>query len=255
MGLMEGKKGLIVGVANERSIAWGIARALAREGAELGFTYAFKALEKRVRPLAEEAGSDFVVELDVCDDAQIDGVFEKVERHFGTIDFLVHAVAFSDKAELKGNYYDTSRPNFLKTMDISVYSFTILSRKALELMPDGGSLLTLSFYGARKVITNYNVMGVAKAALEASVRYLAVDMGPKNVRVNAISAGPIKTLASAGISDFKEMLNQGATRSPLGRNVTLDEVGNAGLYLLSDMSTATTGEVLFVDSGYHVTGV
>jgi len=255
MGLMEGKKGLIVGVANERSIAWGIARALAREGAELGFTYAFEALEKRVRPLAEEAGSDFVVELDVCDDAQIDGVFEKVERHFGTIDFLVHAVAFSDKAELKGNYYDTSRPNFLKTMDISVYSFTILSRKALELMPDGGSLLTLSFYGARKVITNYNVMGVAKAALEASVRYLAVDMGPKNVRVNAISAGPIKTLASAGISDFKEMLNQGATRSPLGRNVTLDEVGNAGLYLLSDMSTATTGEVLFVDSGYHVTGV
>ncbi|MGK7345806.1 MAG: enoyl-ACP reductase FabI [Candidatus Nitrospinota bacterium M3_3B_026] len=255
MGLMDGKKGIVVGVANERSIAWGIARAAAREGARLGMTYAIDSLEKRARPLAEEIGADFVRKMDVTDEAQVDEVFETAREAFGELDFLVHAVAFSDKSELKGPYYNTTRENFLNTMDISVYSLTSLTRRAIGLMPDGGSILTLTFYGARKVITNYNVMGVAKAALEASVRYLAVDLGPKNIRVNAISAGPLKTLASAGISDFREMLNQGASRSPLGRNVTLEEVGEAGLYLLSDMSTATTGEVLFVDSGYHVTGV
>ncbi|VAX18281.1 Enoyl-[acyl-carrier-protein] reductase [NADH] [hydrothermal vent metagenome] len=255
MGIMEGKKGLIVGVANERSIAWGIARAAAREGAELAFTYALDQLEKRVTPLAESVGSTFVHKMDVTDDAQMDEVFEKLKEHFGTIDFIVHGVAFSDKNELKGAFSNTSRENFLNTMDISAYSLTALSRRSAEMMPDGGSILTLSFYGAQKVITNYNVMGVAKAALEASVRYLAVDLGPKNIRVNAISAGAMKTLASAGISNFKEMLNRGLERAPLGRNVTLDEVGNAGLYMLSDLSTATTGEVFFVDGGYHVTGV
>ena len=255
MGIMDGKKGLIVGVANERSIAWGIAKALAREGAQLGFTYAMEALEKRVRPLAEEVGSTFVHMMDVTSDEDMDNVFTMAKETFGTIDFLVHAVAFSDKNELKGPYYNTSRSNFLSSMDISVYSFTTMARRAAELMPNGGSMLTLTFYGAKKVITNYNVMGVAKAALEASVRYLAVDMGPRNIRVNAISAGPVRTLASAGISDFKEMLNLGASKAPLGRNVTLEEIGNAGLYLLSDMSTGVTGEISFVDSGYNVTGV
>lgn len=256
MGLMEGKKGLIVGVANDHSIAWGIAKALAREGAELAFTYAIDQLEKRVRPLAESVDSTFVHKMDVSNDEQVDQVFEQLKEHFGHIDFFVHAVAFSDREELKGLYLDTTRKNFLNTMDISVYSFVNLSRKAAELMPEeGGSIITLSFYGARKVITNYNVMGVAKAALESSVQYLSMDLGPKKIRVNAISAGAVKTLASAGIGNFKELLNKGLSRAPLGRNVTLDEIGNAGLYLLSDLSTATTGEVLFVDSGYHVTGV
>lgn len=255
MGIMEGKKGLIVGVANERSLAWGIAKATAREGAQLAFTYASEPFEKRVRPLAESVGSSFVHQLDVTNDKEMDQVFDRVKEHFGEIDFFVHGVAFSDRNELKGPYYNLSRENFLTTMNVSVYSFTILSRKAMELMPNGGSMLTLTFYGARKVITNYNVMGVAKAALEASVQYLAVDMGPKNIRVNAISAGAVKTLASAGIGNFKEMLSLGVSRSPLGRNVTIEEVGNASLYLLSDLSTATTGEVLFVDTGYHVIGV
>jgi enoyl-[acyl-carrier protein] reductase I len=255
MGIMDGKKGLIVGVANERSIAWGIAKVLAREGAQLGFTYAMEVLEKRVRPLAEEVGSTFVHMMDVTSDKDMDNVFALTKESFGTIDFLVHAVAFSDKNELKGPYYNTSRSNFLSSMDVSVYSFTAMARRAADLMPDGGAMLTLSFYGAKKVITNYNVMGVAKAALEASVRYLAVDMGSRNIRVNAISAGPVRTLASAGISDFKEMLNLGASKAPLGRNVTLDEIGNAGLYLLSDMSTGVTGEISFVDCGYNVTGV
>ncbi|MBI5815314.1 MAG: enoyl-ACP reductase [Nitrospinae bacterium] len=255
MGIMEGKKGLIIGVANERSIAWGIAQALAKQGAQIGFTYALDQLEKRVRPLAESVGSTFVHKLDVTNDAQLDEVFGLAKERFQTLDFVLHAVAFSDKNELKGPYYNTTRANFLNTMDISVYSFTAMARKAVELMPNGGALLTLTFYGARKVITNYNVMGVAKAALEASVQYLAVDMGPKNIRVNAISAGPIKTLASAGISDFKEMLNMGQSRAPLGRNVSLEEIGDAGLFLLSDMSTAITGEVLFVDCGYQATGV
>lgn len=255
MGIMDGKKGLIVGVANERSIAWGIAKVLAREGAQLGFTYAMEVLEKRVRPLADEVGSTFVHMMDVTSDKDMDNVFALAKESFGKIDFLVHAVAFSDKNELKGPYCNTSRDNFLSSMDISVYSFTAMARRAADLMPDGGAMLTLTFYGAKKVITNYNVMGVAKAALEASVRYLAVDMGPRNIRVNAISAGPVRTLASAGISDFKEMLNLGASKSPLGRNVTLEEIGNAGLYLLSDMSTGVTGEISFVDSGYNVTGV
>jgi enoyl-[acyl-carrier protein] reductase I len=255
MGIMEGKRGLVVGVANERSIAWGIAQAIAREGADVGYTYALDQLEKRVRPLAEQTGSTFVHKMDVTDDAQMDAVFAAAKEHFGTIDFLVHAVAFSDKSELKGLYADTSRTNFLNTMDVSVYSFTAMARRAADLMPNGGAMVTLTFYGAQKVITNYNVMGVAKAALESSVRYLAVDFGQKNIRVNAISAGPIKTLASAGISDFKEMLTQGSTRSPMRRNVTLEEVGQAGLYLVSDMSTAVTGECLYVDCGYQATGV
>lgn len=255
MGIMEGKKGLIIGVANERSIAWGIAKALAREGAQLGFTYAMEALEKRVRPLAEEVGSNFVHMMDVTSDNDMDNVFALAKESFGKLDFLLHAVAFSDKNELKGPYYNTTRANFLSTMDISVYSFTAMARRAAPLMTDGGAMATLTFYGAKKVITNYNVMGVAKAALEASVRYLAVDMGPKNIRVNAISAGPVKTLASAGISDFKEMLSLNAAKAPLGRNVTLDEIGNTGLYLLSDMSTGVTGEVTYVDCGYNITGV
>lgn len=255
MGIMEGKKGLIVGVANERSIAWAIAKAVAREGGELAFTYALDQLEKRVVPLAESVGSTFVHKMDVTNDEQMDEVFGKLKEHFGTIDFILHGVAFSDKNELKGAFSNTSRENFLNTMDISAYSLTAMSRRSAELMPDGGSILTLTFYGAQKVITNYNVMGVAKAALEASVRYLAVDLGAKNIRVNAISAGAIKTLASAGIANFREMLNRGAERSPLGRNVTLDEVGNAGLYMLSDLSAGTTGEIFFVDNGYHTTGV
>ncbi len=255
MGIMDGKKGIIAGVANERSIAWGIANALAKEGAQIGFTYAIDQLEKRVRPLAAKAGSDLVIKCDVSSDEEMDNSFKVIEEKMGKIDFMVHAVAFSDKNELKGPFYDTSRANFLQTMDISVYSFAAMAKRALPIMNEGGSMLTLTFYGSQKVITNYNVMGVAKAALEASVRYLAVDLGPKNIRVNAISAGPIKTLAAAGISDFKEMLKQGLNRAPLGRNVTIDEVGNAGLYLLSDLSTATTGEILYVDAGYQATGV
>ncbi|MBI4666570.1 MAG: enoyl-ACP reductase [Nitrospinae bacterium] len=252
---MEGKKGLIVGVANERSIAWGVAKALAREGAQLGFTYAMEALEKRVRPLAEEVGSTFVHLMDVQNDQQMDEVFNMARESFGSLDFLLHAVAFSDKNELKGPYYNTTRSNFLMTMDISVYSFTAMARRAADLMPNGGSMVTLTFYGSQKVVTNYNAMGVAKAALEASTRYLAVDMGPRNIRVNSISAGPVKTLASAGISDFKEMLSINASKAPLKRNVTLEEIGNAGLFLLSDLSTGVTGDNLFVDCGYQVTGV
>jgi len=248
---MEGKQGLVVGVANEKSLAWGISRILAAQGAKIAFTYASELFKKRVRPLAESAGSDFVEEMDVTNDEQMDHVFEEYKRRYGSMDFLVHGVAFSDRNELKGPYYDTSRPNFANTMDISVYSFTTLARRAQELMPDGGSMLTLTFYGAQKAVPNYNVMGVAKAALEASVRYLAVDLGPRNIRVNAISAGPVKTLASAGIKHFKELMKQGAEYSPMGRNVTQDEVGNTGLFLLSDLSTATTGEILFVDAGFQ----
>ncbi|MBF0169728.1 MAG: enoyl-ACP reductase [Nitrospinae bacterium] len=254
MGIMEGKKGLIVGVANERSIAWGIAQAVAREGGEIGYTYAGEILEKRVRPLAEQTGSTFVHQMDVTSEEEMDHAFGLAKEHFGTLDFLVHAVAFSDKNELKGRYADTSKKNFLNTMDVSVYSFTSMARRAADLMPDGGAMVTLTYYGAQKVITNYNVMGVAKAALEASVKYLAVDLGPQNIRVNALSAGPIKTLASAGIADFKELLGQGVSRAPLKRNVTLEEIGQAGLYLVSDMSTAVTGECLFVDCGYQATG-
>ena len=253
MGLMDGKKGLVVGVANEKSLAWGIANVLGREGAQLAFTYAGAQFEKRVRPLAESVGASFIQEMDVTSDSKMDEVFNLYEKQFGDMDFLVHGVAFADKNELKGPYYDTSRSNFLMAMDVSVYSFTALARRAQALMPNGGAMVTLTFYGAVKAVPNYNVMGVAKAALESSVRYLSADLGQKNIRVNAISAGPVKTLASAGISNFKEMLRLGADGSPMKRNVTQEEVGSAGLYLLSDLSTATTGETLYVDAGYQAT--
>ncbi len=255
MGLMDGKKGLVVGVANERSLSWGVAKALGREGAVVAFTYAGEQLGKRVRPLAESMGSTFVEEMDVTDDSQMDKVFDLYRERVGDMDFLVHGVAYSDKSELKGPYYETSRANFLNTMDVSVYSFTALAARAEKIMPNGGAMLTLTFYGGQKAVPNYNAMGVAKAALESSVRYLAADLGPKNIRVNAVSAGAVKTLASAGISNFKQMLHISSTGSPLGRNVTQDEVGNAGVFLLSDLSTATTGEILFVDAGYQATAV
>ena len=253
--LMQGKKGLIMGVANDRSIAWGIAKAAAAHGATLGFTYQGEALEKRVRPLAESVDSPLVLSCDVTDAASMDAVFSEVEAAWGGLDFLVHAIAFSDKDELKGLYLDTSRDNFLRTMDISCYSLTALSQRAAPLMKDGGSIVTLTYYGAERVMPHYNVMGVAKAALEASVRYLAVDLGPRNVRVNAISAGPIKTLAASGIGDFRYILKWNELNSPLKRNVTIDEVGGAGLYLLSDLSSGVSGEVHHVDAGYHTVGM
>ena len=252
---MEGKRGLIMGVANDRSIAWGIAKAMAEHGCELAFTYQGDALKKRVRPLAESVGSDILIACDVTDDASVDDVFKVIEDKWGKIDFIVHAIAFSDKSELDGMYVDTSRENFLKTMDISVYSFTLVAQKAIKLMNDGGSLLTLSYYGAERVMPHYNVMGVAKAALEASVRYLAADLGKFNIRVNAISAGPIKTLAASGIGDFRYILKWNELNSPLKRNVTTDEVGNAGLFLLSDLGSGITGEIMHVDSGYHTVGM
>ena len=253
--IMAGKRGLIMGVANDRSIAWGIAKALHDHGAEVGFTFQGEALEKRVRPLAEGIGSDLVVQCDVTDEASIERTFKEVEEKWGKIDFLVHAIAFSDKNELDGLYLDTTRDNFLKTMDISVYSFTAVAQKAVPLMKDGGSLLTLSYYGAEKVMPHYNVMGVAKAALEASVRYLANDVGSDGIRVNAISAGPIKTLAASGIGDFRYILKWNELNAPLKRNVTTEEVGNAGLFLLSDLGRGVTGEVMHVDSGYHTVGM
>ncbi|MDY0028656.1 MAG: enoyl-ACP reductase FabI [Pseudobdellovibrionaceae bacterium] len=253
--LMSGKKGLIMGVANDRSIAWGIAKALHAQGAELAFTYQGEALEKRVRPLAEEVGSDILVPCDVTDEASIDATFKAIESKWGKLDFVVHAIAFSDKAELDGLYLDTTRANFLKTMDISVYSFTAVCQRAVPLMKDGGSLLTLTYYGAERVMPHYNVMGVAKAALEASVRYLATDLGKDNIRVNAISAGPIKTLAASGIGDFRYILKWNELNSPLKRNVTIEDVGNSGLYLLSDLGAGVTGEVLHVDAGYHTVGM
>ncbi|WP_029007594.1 enoyl-ACP reductase FabI [Azospirillum halopraeferens] len=253
--LMEGKRGLIMGVANDRSIAWGIATALAQHGAELAFTYQGDALAKRVRPLADSVGARLVVPCDVSDEASIDAAFAAIEAEWGKIDFVVHAIAFSDKNELDGKYLNTSRDNFLRTMDISCYSFTAVARRAVPLMREGGSLLTLSYYGAERVMPHYNVMGVAKAALEASVRYLAVDLGGDNIRVNAISAGPIKTLAASGIGDFRYILKWNELNAPLKRNVTIGEVGNAGLFLLSDLGTGVTGEVMHVDSGYHTVGM
>jgi len=253
--LMTGKKGLIMGVANDRSIAWGIAKALHAQGAELAFTYQGEALEKRVRPLAEEVGSDILVPCDVTDEASIDATFKAIEDKWGKLDFVVHAIAFSDKTELDGLYLDTTRANFLKTMDISVYSFTAVCQRAVPLMKEGGSLLTLTYYGAERVMPHYNVMGVAKAALEASVRYLATDLGKDNIRVNAISAGPIKTLAASGIGDFRYILKWNELNSPLKRNVTIEDVGNSGLYLLSDLGAGVTGEVLHVDAGYHTVGM
>jgi enoyl-[acyl-carrier protein] reductase I len=253
--LMSGKRGVIMGVANDRSIAWGIARTLAEHGADLAFTYQGDALEKRVKPLAESVGSQTVIACDVASDDSIDEVFETLKERWGSLDFLVHAIAYANKDELKGKYLQTSRDNFVRSLDISCYSFTAVAQRAVPMMADGGSLLTLTYYGAERVMPHYNVMGVAKAALEASVRYLAADLGPQGIRVNAISAGPIRTLAASGIGDFRYILRWNEYNSPLRRNVGLDEVGKSALYLLSDMSAAVTGEVLHVDSGYHVVGM
>ena len=253
--LMAGKRGLIMGVANDRSIAWGIAKAAREQGAELAFTYQGDALEKRVRPLAESLDCNMVLQCDVTDESSLEETFNTIKEEWGEIDFVVHAIAFSDKSELDGLYLDTSRDNFLKTMDVSVYSFTAVAQKAVPLMAEGGSLLTLSYYGAERVMPHYNVMGVAKAALEASVRYLANDVGKDNIRVNAISAGPIKTLAASGIGDFRYILKWNELNSPLRRNVTTQDVGNAGLFLLSDLGSGVTGEVMHVDSGYHTVGM
>ena len=254
-GLMAGKRGLILGVANNRSIAWGIAKACAAQGAELALTYQGDALKKRVEPLAEELGAIVAGHCDVTDLESVDAVFETLRQKWGRLDFLVHAVAFSDKDELTGRYVETSRENFLRSMDISVYSLTAVAKRAEPLMTEGGSIVTLTYYGAEKVMPHYNVMGVAKAALEASVRYLAVDLGSNNIRVNAISAGPIKTLAASGIGDFRYILRWNEYNSPLKRVVTIDEVGDSALYLLSNLSRGVTGVVLHVDSGYHVVGM
>jgi enoyl-[acyl-carrier protein] reductase I len=253
--LMAGKRGLIMGVANDRSIAWGIAQACHAHGAELAFTYQGEALEKRVRPLAESVGSKLMLSCDVTDEPSLDNVFATLEKEWGKIDFIVHAIAFSDKNELDGLYLNTTRANFLRTMDISVFSFTAVAQRAHKLMREGGSLLTLTYYGAERVMPHYNVMGVAKAALEASVRYLATDMGKDGIRVNAISAGPIKTLAASGIGDFRYILKWNELNSPLKKNVSIEDVGNSGLYLLSDLGSGVTGEVLHVDAGYHTVGM
>jgi enoyl-[acyl-carrier protein] reductase I len=254
-GLMQGKRGLIMGLANDRSLAWGIAKALHAQGAEMAFSYQGEALEKRVRPLAEELGSDFLIDCDVSDMAALDTAFETLAARWPTIDFLVHAIGFSDKNELRGLYVDTSLENFLLTMNISAYSFVAVTKRARPMMPNGGSILTLTYYGAEKVIPHYNVMGVAKAALETSVRYLAVDLGGENIRVNAISAGPIKTLAASGIGDFRYILKWNELNSPLGRNVTIEDVGGSGLYFCSDLSSGVTGEIHYVDAGYNVIGM
>ncbi len=254
-GLMHGKRGLIMGVANDRSIAWGIARAAHAQGAQLAFTFQGDALEKRVRPLAASVGSDLVLPCDVADLGSVDRVFAAVKDRWGKLDFLVHAIAYSDKEELKGRYIDTTPDNFAKTLNISCFSFTAVCQRAAPLMPDGGSLLTLSYFGAERVMPHYNVMGVAKAALEASVRYLAEDLGKHRVRVNALSAGPMKTLASSAIGDFRYILKWNEYNSPLRRNVSLDDVGGAGLYLLSDLSSGVTGEIHHVDCGYHIVGM
>ena len=251
-GLMEGKRGLIMGVANDHSIAWGIAKTVAAHGAKLAFTYQGEALEKRVRPLADSVKGEMVMPCDVEDTATVDKVFSEIERKWGGLDFLVHAVAFSDKNQLKGLYADTTRENFIRTMVISCFSFTEAAKRAAELMKGGGSMITLTYNGGDRAMPNYNAMGVAKAALEASVRYLAVDYGSRAIRVNAISAGPIRTLAGAGIGDARVMFAFQQKNSPLGRGVTLEELGGAGLYLLSDLSTGVTGEIHFVDSGYNV---
>ena len=254
-GLMAGKRGLIMGLANNRSIAWGVAKALHEHGAELGFTYQGDVMKKRVEPLAAQLDGTVFGDCDVGDPASLDAAFAAVEEKWGKLDFVVHAIGFSDKNELTGRYVDTSPENFAMTMDISVYSFTAIAQRAEKLMSDGGSMLTMTYYGAEKVMPHYNVMGVAKAALEASVRYLAVDLGGQNIRVNAISAGPIKTLAASGIGDFRYILKWNEYNSPLKRTVTIDEVGKSALYFLSDLSSAVTGEVHHVDSGYHTVGM
>jgi enoyl-[acyl-carrier protein] reductase I len=252
---MAGKRGLIMGVANHMSLAWAIARSLHAQGAEIAFTYQGEALLKRLKPLADSIGSDFLIDCDVTDEPSIDRTFAALEDRWGKIDFVVHAIGFSDKDELKGRYVDTSRGNFNRTLDVSCFSFTDICRRAIPLMPNGGSLLTLSYYGAEKVMPNYNVMGIAKAALEMSVKYLAMDLGGLNIRVNAISAGPVKTLAAAGISDFRYILKWNQYNAPLKRNITGEEVGGAALYLLSDLSSGVTGEIHHVDCGYNVIGM
>lgn len=254
-GLMAGKRGLIMGLANDKSLAWGIARQLRKQGAELAFTYQGEALAKRVIPLAAQLDSDFTFECDVSDMTALDAAFETLKSRWETIDFVVHAIGFSDKNELRGKYVDTSLENFLMTMNISAYSLVAVTQRAARMMPDGGSIVTLTYYGAEKVIPHYNVMGVAKAALETSVKYLANDLGPQNIRVNAISAGPIKTLAASGIGDFRYILKWNELNAPLRRNVTIDDVGGAGVYFLSGLSSGVTGEVHHVDAGYHVVGM
>jgi enoyl-[acyl-carrier protein] reductase I len=253
--LMAGKRGLIMGLANDRSLAWGIAKQLAEHGADLAFSYQGEAIEKRVRPLAEQLGSSLLVDCDVSDMDALDRTFVELKKSWDRMDFVVHAIGFSDKNELRGGYVDTSLDNFLMTMNISVYSFVAVAQRAREMMAEGGSLLTLSYYGAEKVIPHYNVMGVAKSALETSVKYLAADLGPDNIRVNAISAGPIKTLAASGIGDFRYIMKWNEYNSPLRRNVTIEDVGGAGLYLLSDLASGVTGEIHHVDAGYNVVGM
>ncbi|HUU65855.1 MAG TPA: enoyl-ACP reductase FabI [Methyloceanibacter sp.] len=253
--LMAGKRGIVFGVANNRSIAWGITKAITEQGAEVALTYQGEAIKKRVEPLAKEVGSKLVLPCDVTDQPSVDAVFDALSREWGSIDFLVHAVAFSDKEQLDGRYVDTTEENFVQTLLISCYSFTALAKRAEALMPNGGSLLTLTYYGAEKVMPHYNVMGVAKAALEASVKYMAMDLGKTGIRVNAISAGPIKTLAASGIADFRYILKWNENNSPLRRTVTIEEVGGGGLYLLSDLGLGVTGEVLHIDAGYHVVGM
>lgn len=252
---MEGKRGLIMGLANDRSLAWGIAKALGDQGAELAFSYQGEALEKRVRPLAEQLGSDFLIDCDVSDMAALDRAFDALKERWETLDFVVHAIGYSDKNELRGKFVDTSLDNFLMTMNISVYSFIAVVQRARPMLRAGGSLLTLTYYGAEKVIPHYNVMGVAKAGLEASVKYLAMDLGPEGIRVNAISAGPIKTLAASGIGDFRYIMKWNEYNSPLRRNVTIEDVGGAGVYLLSDLASGVTGEIHHVDGGYNVVGM
>lgn len=254
-GLMAGKRGLIMGLANDKSLAWGIAQRLSAEGAELAFSYQGEVMEKRVRPLAEQLGCDFLIDCDVSDMANLDRAFEQLGARWPTIDFIVHAIGFTNKEALRGKYFDVTLDDFLMTMNISVFSFTAVAKRAAALMREGGSMLTLSYYGAEKVIPHYNVMGVAKAALEASVKYLANDVGPDGIRVNAISAGPIKTLAASGIGDFRLILKWNEYNAPLRRNVTIDDVGASALYLLSDLSAGVTGETHHVDAGYHTVGM
>jgi len=254
-GLMQGKRGLIMGLANDKSLAWGIAKKLHEQGAELAFSYQGEALAKRVKPLAESLGSDFLIDCDVSDMAALDTAFDELKSRWDTIDFVVHAIGFSDKSQLRGKFYDTTLDNFLLTMNVSAYSLVAVTKRAVEMMPNGGSIITLTYYGAEKVVPHYNVMGVAKAALEASVRYLANDCGPMGVRVNGLSAGPIQTLAARGIGDFNYILKWNQLNSPLRRNVTIEDVGGAGLYLLSDLASGVTGETHHVDAGYHTVGM
>ena len=254
-GLMDGKRGLIMGLANDKSLAWGIAKRLSEHGAELAFSYQGEALEKRVRPLAESLGSDFLIDCDVASMEALDTAFEALAARWPTIDFVVHAIGFSDKSQLRGRYYDTTLDNFLTTMNISAYSLVAVTQRARRMMPEGGAILTLTYYGAEKVVPHYNVMGVAKAALETSVKYLANDLGPENIRINAISAGPIQTLAARGIGDFNYILKWNQLNAPLRRNVTIEDVGGGALYLLSDLASGVTGEIHHIDAGYNLVGM